>query len=125
MNMTSIFRFAEYLQRVVVLGDPSLPMLLFRVGLLSFLLAPFITNDGTCVFLTPVMEHIVFHLEKIGKYSKSGIQCFVSCHIIIYSIISFLHRSLVIHRISSHHMACTHIISNTQNITNTHNITKT
>jgi Na+/H+ antiporter NhaD/arsenite permease-like protein len=52
------YRFAIYLRRLLLWGRPSWRALLVRVGCLSAVLAPLITNDATCVFLTPIVEEI-------------------------------------------------------------------
>lgn len=51
-------RFAMYLRRMLLWGRPSWRALLVRVGCLSAVLGPLITNDATCVFLTPIVEEI-------------------------------------------------------------------
>jgi Na+/H+ antiporter NhaD/arsenite permease-like protein len=56
-------KFGHYLQSLLLMGGPSESSLLIRVGFLSAILSPFITNDGTCVFLTPVVEKIALNYE--------------------------------------------------------------
>jgi Na+/H+ antiporter NhaD/arsenite permease-like protein len=57
-------RFAVYLRRLLLWGRPSWRELLVRVGCLSAVLAPLITNDATCVFLTPIVEEIAIRFSS-------------------------------------------------------------
>lgn len=56
-------KFAIYLRRLLLWGRPSWRALLVRVGCLSAVLAPLITNDATCVFLTPIVEEIAISFK--------------------------------------------------------------
>jgi len=56
-------RFAIYLRQLLLWRHPSWQALMMRVGLLSAALSSIITNDATCVFLTPIVQEIALKMK--------------------------------------------------------------